>query len=476
MGPWACRGYVAAGLVLALGFLLTGPVSQSVLYGVAGAGASAALLTGLRRQRPRPARAWWLVWASVQINMTGDAVLGLRVWVFPGSAPLVLLESVIYLVSYLALAAGLTVIVQSRSAGRDRGATIDSAIVACSLALPLWLVAVTPVLDEPAQPVAILVFRLAFPIGDAVLLTLLARLLVSRSGRSMSLYLLLAAVCCWLAGDVANAMLAERGTLASYWGGVLYCLSYTAFGAAALHPSMPALATAGSAPAPRLTTGRLTVLAALSLLAPALLLGQAFTGRQVQAVPIGVACVVLFLLVVARMVGLTRQVERQARELSDLASRDALTGVGNRRSWDARLHDAVTAAHGAGGALVIALLDLDHFKRYNDTHGHQAGDRLLKGAAAAWLDVLRRDDVLYRYGGEEFGLILPGASAGDAVKLTERLREVVPDGQSFSAGVAALHGTETVEELVARADTALYEAKAHGRGRARVAAVPPRAA
>jgi diguanylate cyclase (GGDEF)-like protein len=469
VSPWLFRAYLPAGAVLALLYLLGGEVAQAVVYGTAGTCASAAILFGLYRQRPRPATAWWLIWAAVQASTTGDLLMGLRIWFFPRSAALLGAESVVYLISYPALAAALAVIVRGRSEGRDRGVVIDSAIVACALGLPLWLVAVAPVLAEPGQPVAVLMVRLAFPLGDVALLTLLARLLAAGRARNVSLYLLLAAVCGWLAGDVVNAVLAGRGVTETYWGGALYCLTYTAFGAAALHPSMPGLAAAAGAPASRLTTRRLAVLAGLSLLAPALLLGQAFSGQQVRAVPIGLACVVLFLLVVARMAGLTRQVEQQARELSDLAARDGLTGVGNRRAWDVRLHAAVTAAHAAGQPLTVALLDLDHFKRFNDTYGHQAGDHLLKSAAAAWLDVLRRDDVLYRYGGEEFGLVLPGAAGTDALQLIERLGEVVPSGQSFSAGVASLDGAETPEELVARADAALYRAKADGRARARLA-------
>ncbi|MDI6099542.1 GGDEF domain-containing protein [Actinoplanes sp. NEAU-A12] len=469
MSPWQFRAYLAAGTFLALLYILGGEVTRAVVYGTAGVCAWAAILTGVRRQRPRPAAAWWLILAAVQASTTGDLVMGLRTWLFPDSTGLLGAESMIYLLSYPLLAAALTAIVRSRSEGRDRGVAIDSAIVACALGLPLWLVAVAPVLSEPGQPVGILLLRLAFPLGDVALLTLLARLLAGGGTRNVSLCLLLAAVCGWLAGDVVNAVLAERGALETYWGGALYCLSYTAFGAAALHPSMPGLTTAAGAPASRLTTRRLTVLAGLSLLAPVLLLGQALTGRQVQAVPVGVACVVLFLLVVARMAGLTRQVERQARELADLAARDGLTGVGNRRAWDVRLLSAVTAAHRTGQPLTVALLDLDHFKRFNDTYGHQAGDHLLKGAAAAWLDVLRRDDVLYRYGGEEFGLILPGAGGDDALRLVERLGEVVPSGQSFSAGIASLDGAETPDDLVARADAALYRAKADGRARARLA-------
>ncbi|MFC7532273.1 diguanylate cyclase domain-containing protein [Actinoplanes sp. GCM10030250] len=462
---WPYRVYLPTGVVLALLYTVATPGLQTVMYGVVGISASAVMLMGVLRQRPRSAAAWWLIWTALQISLIGDIVVCLRTWSYPGSQVLLIVESCVYLISYPTLAAGLALVVRSRSAGRERGAVIDSAIVASALALPLWLIAVTPVMAAPDQPVALLVLRLAWLLGDVALLTLLVRLLVGGGTRNMSLYLLLFAACGWLAGDVANAVLAEQGATQTYWGGYLYLLSYTAFGAAALHPSMPRLTAVVSAPASRLTTRRLAVLAGLSLLAPALLLAEALTGRHVEAVPIGVACVVLFLLVVTRMAGLTRQVERQARELSELAAHDGLTGVGNRRSWDARLHTLV----GARQPLVVVLLDLDHFKRFNDSFGHQAGDQLLRDATTAWREVAGHDDVLYRYGGEEFGLLLPETSADDALTLVERMREVMPSGQTFSAGVAASRHGEAAEALVARADAALYRAKADGRACVRAA-------
>jgi diguanylate cyclase (GGDEF)-like protein len=111
------------------------------------------------------------------------------------------------------------------------------------------------------------------------------------------------------------------------------------------------------------------------------------------------------------------------------------------------------------------MMDLDHFKAFNDTRGHQAGDRLLKEAAAAWLSRLRQQDILARYGGEEFIVLLPGTDVLEGCAIMERLRPATPAEQTFSSGVAAWDGTETSEELIARADAALYEAKHTGRDR-----------
>jgi diguanylate cyclase (GGDEF)-like protein len=111
------------------------------------------------------------------------------------------------------------------------------------------------------------------------------------------------------------------------------------------------------------------------------------------------------------------------------------------------------------------MLDLDHFKRYNDQQGHQAGDRLLKRVAGAWTAELRATDILVRYGGEEFALALPGCSVEDAMATAERLRAVIPSAQTCSAGIACWDGEEMSSELLDRADRALYEAKRSGRDR-----------
>jgi diguanylate cyclase (GGDEF)-like protein len=112
----------------------------------------------------------------------------------------------------------------------------------------------------------------------------------------------------------------------------------------------------------------------------------------------------------------------------------------------------------------VALLDLDHFKAYNDRHGHQAGDRLLKAAAAAWQSRLRKTDLLARYGGEEFAVLLPDCGLDNAMEIAERLRTAQPEG-TCSIGVAAWDGHEAAAQLVARADRALYAAKEGGRNR-----------
>ncbi len=159
--------------------------------------------------------------------------------------------------------------------------------------------------------------------------------------------------------------------------------------------------------------------------------------------------------------------------LERVARTDDLTGLPNRRAWDEELVREIARAERDGSLLCVAMLDLDHFKRYNDEHGHQAGDRLLKEATAAWQVRLRLTDVLARYGGEEFTLALPGCDPQAALTLIERLRSATPEGQTVSAGLAHWLDGESADSLVGRADGALYEAKRAGRDRIVSAAAVP---
>ncbi|HEY4377445.1 MAG TPA: GGDEF domain-containing protein, partial [Acidimicrobiales bacterium] len=109
--------------------------------------------------------------------------------------------------------------------------------------------------------------------------------------------------------------------------------------------------------------------------------------------------------------------------------------------------------------------DLDHFKRFNDEHGHVAGDRILSDAAEAWGSVLRRRDVLARWGGEEFVVLFPDTRTDEAEVVLRRMAEVTPAGLTFSAGLIAAAGKRTVDDALRAADEVLYRAKAQGRNR-----------
>jgi diguanylate cyclase (GGDEF)-like protein/PAS domain S-box-containing protein len=220
---------------------------------------------------------------------------------------------------------------------------------------------------------------------------------------------------------------------------------------------------------------------------PILAQGEAVGVLHLQAtdeVPQLNAAELSFKTTFAGQIGLSIANIKLREELRTQSVRDALTGLYNRRylgeALDRELRRAVRGKQPVG----VLMLDLDHFKQFNDTHGHDAGDSVLREAATFLVKNVRAEDLVCRYGGEEFVIILPTADLDGARSRAERLREkvkelsIVYQGQqlrmvTFSGGVAAfpLHGN-TPQELMAAADAALYEAKTSGRDRIVVAKLP----
>ena len=169
----------------------------------------------------------------------------------------------------------------------------------------------------------------------------------------------------------------------------------------------------------------------------------------VLAAVIGTTCVVVLMLT-------------QAREMSEV---DPLTGALNRRGFERFLATSLERVRERHEDLVVAMLDIDHFKAVNDTDGHDAGDQLLREVAERWRGVLRPGDYLSRLGGDEFVVVLPRCTRADGSAIVERLRLASPEGVTCSAGVATWRWGEAHTALLKRADAALYDAKRLGRNR-----------
>lgn len=175
-------------------------------------------------------------------------------------------------------------------------------------------------------------------------------------------------------------------------------------------------------------------------------------------------------------------VRRKQAELSRLATRDPLTGLGNRRSLDQALAQCVERFHRGQRPATVAVLDLDHFKHVNDTRGHHLGDEVLITLADCLGRRLRKTDGLYRFGGEEFVAVLTDTDLEEGIQVAEELRRRVADCDlpdavrlTMSAGVAGLGLTDEADTWLARADNALYRAKSRGRDRLEVGTTPDRA-
>ena len=174
-----------------------------------------------------------------------------------------------------------------------------------------------------------------------------------------------------------------------------------------------------------------------------------------------------------------RQAEERAHEATLLASTDELTGLASRRAFLRQLDREIAGAAEFDWPLAVAIFDVDHFKAVNDRHGHTIGDRVLQQIARRAETVLRGGDLVGRIGGEEFAIIMPGATAADAASVAERLREAVEQRNpsdiglppvTVSIGIAEREGQRSGTALLTVADTALYQAKNAGRNRVRIAA------
>jgi diguanylate cyclase (GGDEF)-like protein len=431
--------------------------------------AVAAVLIGVRRM-PGPDRVpWRLLAAGVFGNTTGIAVLVYtnEVLHFDGMPTA---ADPLFLTLYPAYGIGLAIMIQRRESRRDWAAMVDTATITTGLGLLAWVYVIQQAATGEMSTLGHVV-QIAYPVGDLILLAIATRLLRGRGARGAAFWWIIGSLGCFLVGDTTWAVLGQldldpSGTPVVGRGlDMIFLFAYVLVGVAALHPSAREMTRRSESRPPQLSPTLLALLTVASLIAPAILALQVLMGTVTNGIAIAIGSTTLFLLVVTRMAQLLRQVERQSRKMRELARRDELTGLPNRRSWNEELPRTLERARRDDAPVSVALLDLDHFKRFNDSYGHPAGDRLLKEAAAAWHSAIRAVDTLARYGGEEFIVLLPDTGTEEAVQILERALAATPLGQTFSAGVATWNRTETSDELTARADTALYAAKANGRRR-----------
>jgi diguanylate cyclase (GGDEF)-like protein len=200
---------------------------------------------------------------------------------------------------------------------------------------------------------------------------------------------------------------------------------------------------------------------------------------------IGAIMVALVLFVFGTTLFLAREISRRAQaedKLEEMATTDALTGLKNRRKFDTEMDAEWRRAARNKTPVALLMIDADHFKTYNDTHGHQAGDQVLVGIAICISDSVRRaGDCTARFGGEEFAVLLPCISAVDALGVAENVRRKVELWSedptvttTVSIGVASMTPVAGLDwsHLIEAADKALYAAKANGRNQSVVASIP----
>ena len=471
------RRYVATMGVLIGGYFLIPPQSFLHVAWQTGIGWLSAgfVLVAVRRNELAPRIAWWLCALGIFANASGIGVeFACNRFLGYTEADSPVPADAFWLMLYPALVLGLSILAHRRAAGHDWATLVDATIVTVGLSLLSWVFVVGAATQKAPLSLIGLFVVVAYPVGDLAVLGVLVRLLLQQNhARNAALLFISLGLTLFLCGDLAWTLIFRfnwalvplaRTALES-----VFLLAFACFGAAAVHPDSREVATPAPERGTAVSPSLLVLLGTTSLIPTMLLLYQASNGAVTNGVAIGVSSAGLVILVVVRVVGLLRKVESQARQLDRLSRIDELTGLYNRRAWTESLVSALDGARRWRLPLCVALIDFDHFKSFNDTFGHPAGDRLLKGASAAWRGVIRSHDILGRYGGEEFILVLPNTPLKGAAVLLDRFRPLMPSNQTFSSGLALWDGVEAIDVLLKRVDQALYRAKAQGRNRTVVA-------
>ncbi|MEU7903377.1 EAL domain-containing protein [Actinoplanes sp. NPDC049118] len=465
-------GWLAAACLLTVGYyLLPKGVATNVVYNIIGVVSAALILVGVRLHRARRPVMWYWFAAGLVAWVIGDLVWQYYKYVLhqePYPSP----ADYFYLSAYPLILAGMLMLMRDRRRGvRDVAALIDAAVVAVGLGLVFWVFVMHPIASDASASTSERVFGVAYPAVDVLLLAILARFYTGVGRRSTSIRLLGGAALLLLIADVGYSLLSLYSDVDDELLDGAFLLSYACWAASALHPSMRTAGAVAKQPGDaRVGRARLLLLAVCTLLAPALLLIPGIGGDPVDRFVIAIGAGLLFLLVVVRMSGFVGQVQEQADQLQGLAMADELTGLANRRRFEQELRSALHA-----GPIQVALLDLNDFKGVNDRLGHGVGDQLLTVVAQRLRATLRPDVLVARMGGDEFAVLVPGATDAQADAIVRRLADalrapVAAGGHELligaSIGVADGGGTGDPYEVLRRADVAMYAAKAsHDRPR-----------
>ena len=459
---------VAAVAILAYILVPADGLLSPVLYYVTATAAVAVLLATILRM-PRHGRPiWWAVLGYASLSIIADLIYALQERsqaesAYPG------VPDAIYLGAYASAFLALGLLIHRVNPGRDLEAWIDTAIIgiAASAIVALFIIGPTVAAGGDIGTLAVTIW---YPLIDVFLLAGLGRLLVRGVGRvNRAIAVLSAAFAITFIADLGYAFIGANGLtqVTPGWPDSLYLVAYVLMAVAARSAGA---VTVESSTRPLLAehrTGRARTLALglASVTVPVVIVIAALNGGDSEHKLLAVGCVVVMLLVLWRVRLLLDVIRKQSEQLTSLARSDSLTGLPNRRTLDFELERLQSGADSAGTPLTIAMMDIDHFKAFNDEFGHPAGDAALVACADAWQAAMAPPSVLARYGGEEFAILLPGLGLALALPALDRIRQATPDGHTVSIGFAERRPGETGFETMSRADRALYRAKDRGRNR-----------
>jgi diguanylate cyclase (GGDEF)-like protein len=435
-----------------------GSAGQLTVFLLAGLAAVPAVVLGLLAVRPGKRRPWWLLLAALIAFNVADLMrttpAGTQGW---------LSGTLDTAGDLLALAAVLAVVL--RRGRNDAGGLTETIIIGLAVGWLLWDVVIAPLSAPAGSAVGVQTFVTVFALAG--MCGALVRLAVSAHEPQPALWWLIGALVSSFVGNVAQSL--PMTPAAQTTAATSFIATYGFVGLFGLDPSAPNLMRPIYPIADRLTRKRLVVLgAAIAVVPVAHVLRTSFGGPN-DDLPLAVAGVLITTLVMVRIGQLSAQRDRAEAELRQQAGRDPLTNLANRREFVEQLDGVVTRRTPSA----VLFCDLDGFKMVNDQWGHAAGDQLLTQVATRLRSAVRSRDLLSRFGGDEFVILLVDAANSDVEVVGERLTSVLSQpfrldaatvtiGVSIGVATTVNHQTVRPEELIRRADRAMYMAKTRG--------------
>jgi diguanylate cyclase len=467
-------GGVAAAVVYAADLSKTANVAAFVAVAL---GSAVALFTGPRHFGAEP-RGTWLFFGIACLTCLVGAIV--RPWAAAQTGPAALLADAFTVPGYLLMIAGLVKLLRTRGS-IERHALVDGLIVCLGAGLASAVLLAIPAASIQGRAVAVSTLAAVYPLFDVALVLLMVGLAFTTVVRRPSYAFLVIAMAMLLTGDLAYAVIGASGRLTGSWLldlPFLFC--YTMIGAAALHPSVVELGRAAPVPVQTWSWPRLLVLGP-ALAAPFALTTVSVDRSLLIRVLLGGGGAAMVALLLVRAAAAVHDYAAGQLRFKHQATHDPLTGLPNRTMLLSEVDRLLAGSDDPpadGRQLWVCFLDLDGFKLVNDSWGHEAGDQLIIEVAQRLLGIVPQAAIVARVGGDEFLVVYTG-TRHEAVDLVERLMKCIGTPLqvggaeaviSASVGIAGAPGTAeavavTAKSLMRDADTAMYQAKAEGRGK-----------